>query len=151
MPDVQVVIKKLGLGTITNENGLFEIKNIPVGEYMVETKMIGFASQKKEKVKVVAGINTVLEFSLESDDLTVEEITVSATKTAKSIKTIGSPVYILGTRELEQTDGRNIDEALLTVPGVFTEDRHHGEAAVVSFRGVGLHTHVTRGILVVRF
>jgi len=148
MPDVQVVIKKLGLGTITNENGLFEIKNIPVGEYMVETKMIGFASQKKEKVKVVAGINTVLEFSLESDDLTVEEITVSATKTAKSIKTIGSPVYILGTRELEQTDGRNIDEALLTVPGVFTEDRHHGEAAVVSFRGVGLHTHVTRGILV---
>ncbi len=34
------------------------------------------------------------------------------------------------------------------MPGVFTEDRHHGESNVVSFRGIGLHTHVTRGILV---
>ena len=148
MPDVQVFIKSLGVGSITDESGLFEIGNIPIGEYIVETKMIGFSGQKNEKVKVDRGIGTTIEFFLESDDFKMDEITVSATTTAKSIKTIGSPVYILGARELEQTDGRNIDEALLTVPGVFTEDRHHGEAAVVSFRGVGLHTHVTRGILV---
>jgi iron complex outermembrane recepter protein len=148
IPDVQVFIKTLGMVAISTEDGLFELKDIPEGVYVVETKAIGFVGQKNESIKVLAGQSTKIEFILETDDLVVDEITVSATKTAKSIKSIGSPVHILGQRELEQTEGRNIDEALLTVPGVFSEDRHHGEAAVVSFRGVGLHTHVTRGILV---
>ncbi len=148
IPDVQLVIKTLGLGSVTDKNGFFEIKNVPVGEYTVETKSIGFAVQKQEKVKVVANKSTNLKFSLKTDEQTVDEVTVSATKTAKSAKSIGSPVYIIGKARIEQTDGRNISEALMAIPGVFTEDTQHSEASVVSFRGVGLHTYVTRGILV---
>ncbi len=148
MTDVQVVIKKLGVGTITDANGYFELKNIPEGEYVVETKYIGYASSKHEKVKVTAGKTTTLTFYLVEDDLTVDEITISATKTDKNVKAIGSPIYVINPKRIEQTNGRNISEALMEIPGVFTEDTQHSEASVVSFRGVGLHTYVTRGILV---
>ncbi|MCF6242428.1 MAG: TonB-dependent receptor plug domain-containing protein, partial [Bacteroidales bacterium] len=89
-----------------------------------------------------------INFSLKEEDQTVDEVTISATKTDKSVKAIGSQIYVIGSKRIEQTNGRNINEALMEIPGVFTEDTQHSEASVVSFRGVGLHTYVTRGILV---
>ncbi len=145
--DVQVVIKKLGIGAVTDANGIFIIKDVPAGEYTVETKSIGFATAKN-KIKVTSGKTTEINFSLKEETQTVDEVTISATKTDKSVKAIGSQIYVIGAKRIEQTNGRNISEALMEIPGVFTEDTQHSEASVVSFRGVGLHTYVTRGILV---
>ena len=80
--------------------------------------------------------------------ITLDEIIVTATKMEKKIKDIPAPVYVITEEDIKQTDARNIEEVLQKVPGAFTEDKYHAEYNVISFRGVGLHTHVTRGILV---
>ena len=75
-----------------------------------------------------------------------DEIIVTATKT--KMKDVSASAYVITKEDIEQTNSRNIQEALEKIPGIFTEDKFHGEYNVISFRGAGLHSHVTRGILV---
>lgn len=76
------------------------------------------------------------------------EVVVEATKMEKKEKDIPATVYVITKEDIEQTDYRNIGEVLQKIPGVFTQDKYHSGYNVISFRGVGLHSHVTRGILV---
>ncbi len=82
----------------------------------------------------------------EKKNIFFDEIIVTATKT--KMKDVSASAYVITKEDIEQTDSRNIEEALEKIPGIFTEDKFHGEYNVISFRGAGLHSHVTRGILV---
>ena len=84
----------------------------------------------------------------EEEVIELGEVVVTATKMEKKVKDITAAVYVITEEDIKQTDARNVEEVLQKVPGVFTEDKYHAEYNVVSFRGVGLHTHVTRGILI---
>lgn len=148
LPDAEILIIEIAQGTVVSENGTFEIKNVKPGTYTLSSHALGYITNTHKNIKVYAGENKNVHFSMEPKNIALEEVTVSATKIQKTIDKIGSPVYIINREEVERTEGRNIEEVLIRVPGVFTEDRYHNETNLVSFRGVGLHTHVTRGILV---
>jgi len=145
---VQVKIVELSMGTISDQTGSYTIENIPPGNYTIEIRMLGFEVKRYNNYRIEAANNQNLTIQLQAEQYKLNEITVSATKISKTIKDIGSPVYVIGEKELEQIEGRNIEESLATIPGVFTENRFNGGSNVVSFRGIGIHTHVTRGILV---
>jgi len=144
----EILLVETGQGSVALKNGSFEIKDIKPGTYTIQSHLLGYSNQTLSNITVEAGKETTVEFNMEIEEIGLGEVTVSATKIKTTINKIGSPVYIMERKEIERTEGRNIDEVLIRVPGVFTEDRYHNESAVVSFRGVGLHTHVTRGILV---
>ncbi|NOR86128.1 MAG: TonB-dependent receptor [Bacteroidales bacterium] len=144
----EIMVEETGQGTVALEDGSFEIKDVKAGAYTIKVHLLGYSNQTLQDVKVEAGKKVMLEFVMVVENIGLGEVTVSATKIKTTIDKIGSPVYIIDRKEIELTEGRNIDEVLNRIPGVFTEDRYHNESAVVSFRGVGLHTHVTRGILV---
>ena len=148
LPLAELIVVETGQGTVVLDNGSFMISDIDPGSYTIQAHLLGYATQTISNVVIEAGKETKLEFYLNIEDVGLGEITVSATKIKTTINKIGSPVYIIDRAEIDLTEGRNIDEVLTRIPGVFTEDRYHNESAVVSFRGVGLHTHVTRGILV---
>lgn len=145
---VEVLIEQTGQGTVAEKNGNFEIKDIKPGIYTIQSHLLGYSTQTLSNITIDAGKITTINFHMEIQDVGLGEIVVSATKIKTTINKIGSPVYIMDRNELELTDGRNIGEVLTRVPGVFIEDRYNNESAVISFRGVGLHTHTTRGILV---
>lgn len=148
LPNIEILIVEIGQGTVVSENGTFEIKNVKPGTYTLSAHSLGYITKTLKNIKVEKGLNTKIKFSMEQENISLNEVTVSATKIQKTIDKIGSPVYVISRKEVERTEGRNIEEVLIRVPGVFTEDRYHNETNLVSFRGVGLHTHVTRGILV---
>ncbi|MDD3721439.1 MAG: TonB-dependent receptor [Lutibacter sp.] len=148
IPNAEILIVEITQGVVVSENGTFEIKNVKPGTYTLSAHALGFITNTHKNIRVYAGENKNIHFSMEPENIALEEVTVSATKINKTIDKIGSPVYVINRKEIERTEGRNIEEVLIRVPGVFTEDRYHNETNLVSFRGVGLHTHVTRGILV---
>jgi len=145
---VQVKIVELSIGSITDKNGNFKINTVPPGTYTIELSMLGFVAKTLNEYQVEAGKKQDMAIQLHPEQYKLSEITVSATKISKTIRNIGSPVYVIGQREMELIEGRNIEESLATIPGVFTENRFNGGSNVISFRGIGIHTHVTRGILV---
>ncbi len=148
LPIAEILVLETSQGTVVSENGTFELRNIKPGPYTLVSYALGYVTDTLLNVRVESKKTTRVKFSMRIDNIRLEEVTVSATKIQKTIDKIGSSVYLIGRKEIERTEGRNIEEALIRVPGVFTEDRYHNETNLVSFRGVGLHSHVTRGILV---
>ncbi len=146
---VEVYIQHLKMGGVSDAGGHYTIKNVPAGKHTVEAKLLGYFPKPIEAVKVDAGKVSVLNIQMEMTAITFDEVEISATKIPQTVRTVSSPVYVIDKKSLDlTTERRNVGEAMLSIPGVFTEDRRHGEANVISFRGVGLHTYVTRGILV---
>ncbi|MEN8188014.1 MAG: TonB-dependent receptor [Bacteroidota bacterium] len=146
--NAEILVLETAQGTAASEKGVFEIKNIKPGKYTLYSYVMGYVADTISNIKVEADKITQVAFSMKAGDIKLGEVTVAATKIHKTIDKIGSPVYIIDKMEIERTEGRNMEETLIRIPGVFTEDRYHNEMSVVSFRGVGLHSHVTRGILV---
>ncbi|MGC8595685.1 MAG: TonB-dependent receptor [Candidatus Kryptoniota bacterium] len=68
-------------GTIANELGNYEIKNLLPGRYTVVAYIVGFKKSKVD-VNLVPGRNE-LNFSLESTDITLEGVTVTASEQKK--------------------------------------------------------------------
>ncbi len=147
LENVEIMILELSRGTTTDAGGEYTFKELPYGTYTIKIKLLGYKSLMK-KIKFNDKSKKYFNYKLEKDNVSLGEVVISAAKLNKTVKKIGSPVYVITPKELERTEGRNIEEALIKIPGVFTEDRFHNETNIVSFRGVGLHTHVTSGILV---
>ncbi len=146
--EAQVYLEGQYLGDVTDYSGAYEIRNVPPGTYTLVVDMMGYEKVVKKNVKVLANQVTELNFELYSRPIAGEEIVVTATKTDKTLEDVPAAVYVISEKNIELSDSRNIEEMLDIVPGVFTQDRFHAGYNNVSFRGIGLHTHVTRGILV---
>ena len=77
IPNAQVVIEGTSFATVTNQQGYFVIRNVPVGTYTVHARMIGYAPTKKTGVTVTANGLTTLELLLPASALHLNEIVVT--------------------------------------------------------------------------
>ncbi|MEJ6674148.1 MAG: carboxypeptidase-like regulatory domain-containing protein, partial [Polaribacter sp.] len=77
LPFVNVYLKKNKQGTSTNENGFFELKNIPNGTYTIVASSIGFKFKSK-KITLTGNQKIVKNFNLKVNDA-LEEIVISGT------------------------------------------------------------------------
>jgi outer membrane receptor protein involved in Fe transport len=64
LPGVAVYIKGYKIGTLTNDDGEFNILNVPVGTYTLRASLIGFASVEVTNVAVSIDLTTHYDFSL---------------------------------------------------------------------------------------
>jgi hypothetical protein len=74
---VQVYIPSLGVGTLTNLDGRFMLRNVPAGTYEVVVELLGYAKKTVTGVVVQSGSNTSLDILLPPKALELEGITVS--------------------------------------------------------------------------
>jgi hypothetical protein len=81
LPGASVIIKQLGIGTSTDEDGEYFVLNIPVGTYTVEASLIGYQPVTQTQVTVLLDLTTPLEFKLSSTPVELEGgVTVVATR-----------------------------------------------------------------------
>ena len=57
-----VMVLGTGSGASASENGEYTILNIPAGSYTVSATFIGYSSQEISGVRVISGLNTVVDF-----------------------------------------------------------------------------------------
>lgn len=74
-----VVVDKINpvLGAVTDENGIFTIKNVPTGRHQLVVSSIGYNPQTLPNIVVNAGKETVLEVKLEESVQQLAAVTVS--------------------------------------------------------------------------
>ncbi len=93
-----VVIKGTRLGTLTDEQGRYEI-NIPYGKHTVAVSFIGF-SAASESIQINSGNRRVsLDFVLSENAENLDEVTVSGKSNKTAIETKGFAVNAIETRE----------------------------------------------------
>lgn len=79
IPGANVIIESLKIGASTDANGKYEIKDVPAGEHEVRASMVTFKSIKK-KIKIKENETVILDFQMKSEQVQLEEITISPKK-----------------------------------------------------------------------
>ncbi|WP_243416255.1 TonB-dependent receptor [Flavobacterium sp. HTF] len=129
--NVSVVLKGTKIGTVTDNLGFYEIKNITPGNYTIRISAVGHSS-KEENINVNEGEVLTKNFTIINNSEQLEEIFVkgNANKYTKSessyvskmsIKNLeNSQVYSVVTKDLMKDQlVVNQDEALKNVPGLY--------------------------------
>jgi iron complex outermembrane recepter protein len=115
LPGVSVNIPQLRLSAETNEAGVYEIQNVPLGRVTIATHLEGFSDQAQSIV--VAGPTVTVDFALSITALT-EEVTVTATGTEESIFESFQSVNSVGGTRIKEQAATSVGEVLERESGV---------------------------------
>lgn len=132
IPGVTVYIPEIQKGTVTDENGIYLLKNLPTGTFKLRFSFIGYATVIKavdlsdKKIK--------LDIQLSESDILSEEVVVSggsySAQHENAIK-----IESLSAKELETANSASFIESIAQSPGV----------DMIS-KGTGIATPVIRGL-----
>lgn len=115
-----ISLERTTFGTVTDEEGKFTISQIPVGRYVLEIKAIGYQGIKKNLV-ITPNQNTHLEETLHTDNLSMSEVVVSATRYGVSRKEAPVIVNVISPKIFNATQSVAMSETLNFQPGVRVE------------------------------
>lgn len=160
--NISVTVKGTKIGTLTDAQGNYEIKNIKPGSYTLKASVIGFLSKEKSII-VIAGSEITENFTLITTSEALTEVFVkgNANKYTKaesqyvskmSVKNLeNSQVYNIVTKELIKDQlVTNQDEALRNVAGLYqlwgASNRAGDGASWYSLRGFTTQSLVRNGL-----
>ena len=112
---VSVYIPDIKTGTITDKAGLYVLKNIPAGHYLVEISRVGYTS-KLERITIKGAVEKNVVLAIAGTEL--QEVIVTGVSTATDRRKEPVPVSTITQAELEANPAGNIIDALTVVPGV---------------------------------
>ena len=119
LPFVNVLVSGTTNGTVTDETGHFEFRNLTPGFIRVEASFVGYKNAISSEVEVNNASTHFIEILLEKSVSELDEVTVTASPFRKTIE---SPVSLrsIGIGEIEKSPGanRDISKIIQSFPGV---------------------------------
>jgi len=120
-----VLIEELGLGSATDFDGLFIVRNIPQGSYTVKISSIGYETKIYQGVEINNQRNTELKTILSSGTTLLEEVTVVEYKRThtevavlQEIKGAKQVVSGVSSQQIAKSQDGNAAQAMQRIPGV---------------------------------
>lgn len=117
IPDLTLFVKNRGIGTVTNDQGYYEI-DLPAGISILEAKALGIQSQQKRVVIYNTG---QLDFNLHESIVQLEEVVVEADKRKNVEEEITGTTTIVSeeSKDIPLVLGeRNILSVATKLPGI---------------------------------
>ncbi|GAA3600178.1 TonB-dependent receptor [Flavivirga amylovorans] len=115
LPYVNIYLKGIKKGAVSNDDGSFKINNIKPGTYTVIASFTGYQTQKK--TVSISSSDVVVNFDLPESEL-LDEVVVTGTLKAVSRLESPVPVEVYSPAFLKKNPTPNIFEALQNVNGV---------------------------------
>lgn len=132
LPRVQIQIQNTTLGTISDENGGFEITSVPSGTYTIVIGHIGYEPITLTQVDVESGRTTNLSpIWLNATVLTGSDYVISATRGRVYRFDTSRAVNRVNPMSIRQRESKTSAEALREEPGVFVQKTHHGGGSAI--------------------
>lgn len=132
-----IVITDLFIGTITDEEGKFEIANLAPGAYtlVVSISFIGYETERRV-VSLRPGEETVLNVVLEENALQMNQFIVTGTFDERTKLESSVSITTLNSKGIDERASRGTGDLLSTIPGTFV-DMSAGEVGnIVYARGL---------------
>ena len=128
----------VGKVVVTTDNkGFFQVENLTEGKHKVIASSVGYAKQQQE-VSITNGRVTSLEIILDEDNLYLDEVVISASRTESRISDIPGRVELISPEKISFSPAQTVDELLTLLPGV-QNSRSFGlfsHKATVTMRGL---------------
>ncbi len=126
LPSATVTIPSLKLNTITDEDGMFRFKDLPIGSYTISISYSGFKPASLDNIAVSSGKETVLTISMEALVEAEDEVVVKArSKRNKPINEMSAVSARAFTVEETQRYAAAVNDPLrmaAAFPGVLASD-----------------------------
>ena len=121
MPFVTIQLKGTTIVTTTDKTGHYFLKNLPEGTHTIVVKFLGYQTVEKT-VTVKHDATQEQNFSLEADDVSLDEVVVSANRNETARRLAPNLVNVIGPKLLDVTQSVCLAQGLNFQPGVRTED-----------------------------
>ncbi|MES2765576.1 MAG: TonB-dependent receptor [Bacteroidota bacterium] len=108
-------IANLKTGAISLKDGLFVLKNLPAGKFIVQVRLLGYAAQSEE-IEISGSIKR--DFFLKESAIETGEVVVTGTSTATELRKSPIATSIVTREEIEENGATNIIDALSKTPGI---------------------------------
>ena len=116
-----VYIQSLNTGASTDLNGNYFILNIPPGTYSISVSMVGYGKLTVNNVSIIIDRTTTENFQLETTTIEVEGVVIVAERPVVD-KDLTASEQIVTSELLEKSGSRSIQEALVKLPGIFSDN-----------------------------
>ncbi len=104
----------------TDVTGHYQLIDVPIGEYTLVAKMIGYKI-KKEKIVIHSDETLEIKFEIEEDIIRMDEVVITGTKTFKRQTESAVIVNVLDSRTIENVAANTVSEGLNFQPGLRME------------------------------
>jgi TonB-dependent receptor len=136
-------LKETKFGTVSNQNGDFTIRNIPIGKYKITATAIGYEKQKIKDVIIVTDTSVVMvafelqEEAIEGTEIVVQaradkETDISARLTEKNADNV---MNVITAQSIERSPDNNSADVLKRLSGLSVV-ADQGEGRYVVMRGL---------------
>lgn len=98
---VTAVVNNTSINSVSNDEGILFISDIPNGEYTITFSSEGYKS-KTETFVFPLSTNDTLELFLESESEELKEIMITSTRSSRTIRNIPTRVEFIAGEELEE-------------------------------------------------
>ena len=115
---VNIVIKETNLGTITNENGYFHIKELKPGIYDIQVSHIGYKVLTLNNISIKKNKTQYLKIGLKPTIIETNAIVVTATRSIHTLKDVPLETYLINRKEIKGTGVQTLTDIIRWVPGV---------------------------------
>jgi len=115
---VNITLVGTFLGAATDVDGYYTIVNVPAGSYDVRVSMMGYKKVTKTGVRVSVDRISEVNFSLEAEVISGEEVTVVAERDILHKEVSASQQVVTGTQMTEAAGIRTINHFLEKQPGI---------------------------------
>lgn len=121
LPFVTIRLKGTTIGITTDITGHYFLRNLPVGDFTVEVSMIGFKTIVQD-VTIVANRSIEIDFELEEESMSLDEVVVSANRNETTRRMAPSLVSVLDMQMLDVTNSKTLSDGLKFQPGLRVEN-----------------------------
>ncbi len=138
-----IIIVGTTIGAVTNKDGYYQLNNLPKGNFILKASFIGYKSQTVE-VKLKGHHTSQINFDLKEDELNLEQIVVTGTRTKHYVKDVPVRTEVITLQEIENKNACNLYQALEGTPGIRVEQQcQYCNFSMVRMQGLGAeHTQV---------
>ncbi|MDA3928902.1 MAG: TonB-dependent receptor [Prolixibacteraceae bacterium] len=129
LPGASIILEGTTLGTVSNSEGNFELKNVPEKTYILKASFIGYVTYQKE---IQLKTNLKINIELEEDAVLTEEVFVQATRAGRKTPVASSTI---SKEEIAKNNlGQDIPYLLNTTPSFVSSSDAGAGVGYTNFR-----------------
>lgn len=121
IPYATIFLVEKGTGTVSNEEGQFEFRKLPDGDYTLRVEALGYKTQEKV-VTVSSQFAAVVHFKMEEENFVTDVVVVSANRNEISRKEAPVVVNVLTPKLFETVNSVDLAKALNFQSGLRVEN-----------------------------
>lgn len=107
----QVFVPGTTLGTLSNEDGRYMVRNVPAGNQVIRVEVIGYSAQSAE-VEVPAGGMVLQDFRLTTSAIALDEVVVTGQGRELQRREIGTSVASVNTESIDLGPVKSMSDLL---------------------------------------